>query len=63
MFQIYSTVAIVLLSRTIISLAMLNFVWTISQPHAIIMAVAYMIQMLSESNLQRLMTKGDNNDS
>jgi hypothetical protein len=57
-----STAAVILVSRLVISLTFLHFVFGLSPTHAMTMVMAYLIMLIGERNLIFL-TKDIKNDS
>jgi len=57
-FYINSTLLILILSEVAMGLTLLNFIFTYSAPHAIIIAVSWIVMQLSARNL-RLFIEGN----
>lgn len=61
-FAMFSSVAVVLLSRLAITLTFLHFVYSVSSTHAVTMAMLYLIMLIGERNIMSLAKSQEGKD-
>ncbi len=49
------TVGVILLTRIVITLTFVHFVYSVSPPHALTFVIAYLVMMIGERNILSLM--------